>query len=488
MKRRIQLTAARLLPRRAPRLAAVMSLFVTCSAAALAQEPLRVLDWLPREVARPSDVVTITFDRPVAGSLEHVVDAAQVVRITPALRARIEWRDPSTIRVVPREPLQPGVRYEFVVDADFTAFDGSRLAVPARFTLSVRGPVFAASVPYLHTGPGVPRLDPSGRLLLAFTAPVADSLLNRMVRLTTRAVDGCSDVRETSYHVVQQRPPRHGDPYEIEYARWSEDTLARRFHRVVELLPDAPLPEDCVADLALPSLDSLDAVTVRYPVRTARPFGVDALACQGDCQFTRGVALGFSAPVSPRALRGAVHFEPAAAFSPALPDGPVSVWQVAARLTPRMTYRVRVDSTLRDIYGRPVGFGLEKRLTIGDFQSDLGVHGGLVLVPLRPVPTIRVRHVNVDSIALLLMPVADADRARHLTYGRWWRPEARPPLRDTLATVVALHAPFNEERVSDVALPELAGRLAGRLVALQVQVRTRSRAPDATSATVDDTA
>jgi hypothetical protein len=32
-----------------------------------AQEPLRVLDYTPRDAARPASVVTITFDRPVRG-------------------------------------------------------------------------------------------------------------------------------------------------------------------------------------------------------------------------------------------------------------------------------------------------------------------------------------------------------------------------------------------------------------------------------------
>ncbi len=444
---------------------------------ALAQDTLRVLDHLPREVARPGDVITITFDRPVAGSLEHMVEPSRIVRVEPAVRARMEWRDPSTIRIVPLEPLQPGRRYTFTVDTAFAAFDGSRLAAPERFTLGVRGPQLIGSVPYLAVGNGTQTLDPTGRLLLGFSAPVADSVLNRTVVLTTNGGDRCRVARAFAYHLVQQRVVRDSDPWELRYHAWSADSVSRRFQRLAELKPDEPLPEDCAAVLSVPSFDSLDAVTVRYPVRTARPFGLDTLTCQEDCAFAKSMTLKFSAPVAPHALLAAVKFEPAAAFSPEAPENATTQWTVVAAPTPRSTYRVTVDTSVRDIYGRRLAFGFVRSQTIGDRNANVGYHAGLVMVPTRPVPTIRVRHVNADSVALRLMPVPELDRARQLRYGPWWASDRRRPLPDTIVKVVALHAPFNEERVSEVPLPELTGRLAGRLVAMRMLVTKRTRPP-----------
>lgn len=443
-----------------------------------AQDTLRVLDHLPREVARPGDVITITFDRPVAGSLEHMVEPSRIVRIDPDVRARMEWRDPSTIRIVPLEPLEPGRRYTVTVDTTFASFDGSRLAAPERFTLGVRGPRLIGSVPHLATGYAPPSLDPTGRILLGFSAPVADSVLNRTVRLTTNGNDRCTFSRTVAYRVIQQRAVRDSDPWELRYWGWSADSIARRFHRLVELKPEEPLPEDCAAVLSVPSLDSLDATSVRYRVRTARPFGLDTLWCGTDCAFAKSMILQFSAPVAPPALLAAVQFEPAAAFSPEAPDGAASQWTVAAMLTPRSSYRVRVDSSLRDTYGRRLAFGFVKSYTIGDREPNVGYHAGLVMVPTRPVPTIRVRHVNVDSVTLRLMPVPERDRVHQLRYGPWWYSDRRRPLPDTIEKVVALHAPFNEERVSEVPLPELTGRLAGRLVAMRMLVTKSTRAPD----------
>ena len=97
-------------------LAIVAATLLAPPATARAQEPLRVLQQLPRDVARPTDVITITFDRPVAGTLEHTIDLSRFVRIEPAHR------------------------YVITIDTGFDALDGSRLAAPERFTLVVRGP------------------------------------------------------------------------------------------------------------------------------------------------------------------------------------------------------------------------------------------------------------------------------------------------------------------------------------------------------------
>ena len=120
--------------RRAPYVCVCLAAALSAASSVIgAQGTLRVLTWLPRDLARPTDIITITFDRPVAGSIEHVVDPSHLVRIEPAIRMRVEWRDPSTIRVLPLEPLLPGHRYDVTVDTGFSSFDGSKLRAPHHF-------------------------------------------------------------------------------------------------------------------------------------------------------------------------------------------------------------------------------------------------------------------------------------------------------------------------------------------------------------------
>src|SRR6058998_3806415 len=105
--------------------------------------PLRVLRFTPtdRAAAAPTAVVSVTFDRPVAGSLDASVDPKHIFSITPAVAGKVEWRDPITLRFTPAAPLSPATEYAVTVSNDFAAMDGSRLEAPYRFTFRVHGTV-----------------------------------------------------------------------------------------------------------------------------------------------------------------------------------------------------------------------------------------------------------------------------------------------------------------------------------------------------------
>ncbi|HEV8264984.1 MAG TPA: Ig-like domain-containing protein [Gemmatimonadales bacterium] len=106
-----------------------------------APTPLRVLRFTPSGRAPATTVVTVTFDRPVAGSLDATVDAQRIFAIAPAVPGRVEWRDPITLRFTPAAPLTPSTEYVVTVANAFTAMDGSRLNEPYRFTFRVHGAV-----------------------------------------------------------------------------------------------------------------------------------------------------------------------------------------------------------------------------------------------------------------------------------------------------------------------------------------------------------
>src|ERR1044071_1568238 len=79
------------------------------------QEPLKILRSTPADDAAPTSVVTVTFDRPVAGSLHRPLDPHAIFTIAPAVKGRLEWRDPVTIRFTPAAPLASGVEYTVTV-------------------------------------------------------------------------------------------------------------------------------------------------------------------------------------------------------------------------------------------------------------------------------------------------------------------------------------------------------------------------------------
>ena len=55
---------------------------------------LRILRTNPTGDAPPTAVITVTFGRPVAGSLDRSVDPRAILSIQPALKGTVEWRDP----------------------------------------------------------------------------------------------------------------------------------------------------------------------------------------------------------------------------------------------------------------------------------------------------------------------------------------------------------------------------------------------------------
>src|SRR5688500_3237316 len=126
---------------------AVLSTALTTNTHAQRSTPLRVTRTTPSGDAVPTAEITVTFDRPVAGSLDRTVDPTTILGIEPAVRGRLEWRDPVTIRLRPAESLTAGARYTVTVANGFRAMDGSALAEPHRFTFRVQGPHLLTGLP-----------------------------------------------------------------------------------------------------------------------------------------------------------------------------------------------------------------------------------------------------------------------------------------------------------------------------------------------------
>src|SRR4051812_40881946 len=102
---------------------------------ALAQAtPLRVIRVTPDKEGGVSSKITVSFDRPVAGSLDQTVDPASIVHVETAIPGKLEWRDPVTIRLTPAQVLPAGQRYTVTVANSFHAMDGSALKEPYTFS------------------------------------------------------------------------------------------------------------------------------------------------------------------------------------------------------------------------------------------------------------------------------------------------------------------------------------------------------------------
>jgi alpha-2-macroglobulin len=150
---------------------AVLTTALATNVLAQSPSPLRVIRSSPTGDAVPTAEITVTFDRPVAGSLDRSTDPTTIMSIEPVVRGRIEWRDPVTIRLRPAEALTAGARYTVTVANSFRAMDGSALAEPFRFTFRAQGPQLLMGTP-VGGDTRAQHVVPNQRFDLVYTRPV----------------------------------------------------------------------------------------------------------------------------------------------------------------------------------------------------------------------------------------------------------------------------------------------------------------------------
>jgi hypothetical protein len=212
---------------------------------------LRVLRVTPSSDAPPTASVTITFDRPVAGSLDGTVDPKTIFSLVPATAGTLDWRDPVTLRFRPAAPLVPNTSYTVTVANRFEAMDGSRLRGSYTFSFRVRGPRVLAGWP---TGPGLRGrfLTPEARFDLVMDAPADSSAIaGRTYLELDRRCPGPGVIRLA---MERQRPVTSDDRWDFrEAGGWERDRAADPLRRVVRLVPRQPLPRGCTGNLVAPA-------------------------------------------------------------------------------------------------------------------------------------------------------------------------------------------------------------------------------------------
>lgn len=432
------------------------------------QSSLRVVQVTPASAITPTEPVTITFDRPVVGSLGRVIDPGLVASLQPALPVRFEWRDPSTLRLVPMQPWTVGQVVTLVIDTTLVALDGSRLTMPARIPIRVKGPAMRATIPSLSVARRT-ALPPDGRLRVLYSSQVDTLTLARIVRYEFAAGPECGR-RLVSLRVAAQRPLSQNDDWQFTYALGG-DSAARAVARVVELVPTSRVPDGCEGMVVVPSLDSLDATEIRYPITAAPRFAYSWLMCASanDCAASAAVTLTFTSPVSFEAARNAIRIDGEPAEFMQEPGPVVSSVLLRMNLRPRDAYRITLDPALADVADRPLTGPREITLVVGDRAPRVSHPAGFITLPRGAAPFIRVSHVNVDSVLLELVPMpATALASLYAMLGDTQRLWDRPGVT---RRVIALGGLRNEMRTTDVPLPELTASPSTQVLALRLRLR-----------------
>ncbi|MGH7719963.1 MAG: Ig-like domain-containing protein, partial [Gemmatimonadaceae bacterium] len=385
-------------------------------------DSLRVMRVSPSGEGAPTQPITITFDRPVAGSLDYSVDASSIFRIAPETPGKVEWRDPVTIAFTPAVALHPDTRYTVTVTDDFRAMDGSRLPDPFQFTFRVKGATLLTGSP-VGREVRAKHLPPDGRFELVWSAPV------ELARVAASAYLEFDKLCSTEPRIVRlgaahQRRVEDGDPWPYRAPRYEEGVPPEpdSLRRVVELVPRARLPYGCSGELVAPA--ELNAGNtkgyVRWPFSTYGPLRVSETKCT-ESRFcpTGPIILTFSTPVKGTEVLRHVRILPGVPFTVRDSLAESDTWMLDAPLRPRTTYAVVADTALRDVFGQKLQGNPASGVRTTGYAPSVSYPYGRMLVERKGFGTLAVQHVNVDTLVATIAPVPDSLESLFLRRSEW---------------------------------------------------------------------
>ena len=379
-------------------------------------DPLRVLRATPSGDAAPGDAISVSFDRPVAGSLDRTVDPARVLSITPAIAGTMEWRDPITVRFIPAGLLTPDTRYTVTVATTFEAMDGSTLEAPYEFSFRVRGPRVLASS--LDAGGGR-YLRPDSRFALVMSAPVEPQALARAAYLEFGIPCPTRTVR---LRVLGQREIGDDDPWFFQQAGgWERNRAADPLRRVVQLEPATPMPHGCTGELVAPAILDKEGAAAprRFGFATYGDFRIAGSTCPWQDCPTGPARVKFSTPVRGGEVLRHVRLQPAVPFTVVDTAAEAAEWTLQADLKPRAAYAIIADSGIRDAFGQPLQGNPVTTVVTTGYAPTVDYTYGRLLVERDGFRTLAVRHINIDTLEARIVAVPESLEAKFLARANW---------------------------------------------------------------------
>ncbi len=378
--------------------------------------PLRVLRATPADTSGRAASIEITFDRPVAGSLDRSVDPRTIVSVVPAVPGRVEWRDPVTIVLTPAGLLSAATRYTVTVGKSFQAMDGSRLAAPYSYSFRVRAPVLVGGSPAAKKT--VPHyLTPTSGFALVYDGPVDLAQLSARAALAMDA--SCAGgARTIRLDARAQRRLDKNDPWEYHDYRSPGDSL----RRVVSLVPAAPLPLACGGAIVAPTELAADRPALsRWRFETYGAFKVVKATCGESGNFcpTGPIVLRFATPVRGAEVMRHVKIAPAVAFTVNDTAEESDHFVLDARLKPHVAYAVIADTLMRDIFGQSLTGNPAAGYRTTGYEPSIDYAYGRITVERGGFGTLAIAHVNVDTLVVIAAPIPDSLEGAFIRRSEW---------------------------------------------------------------------
>ncbi|HSL72170.1 MAG TPA: MG2 domain-containing protein, partial [Longimicrobiales bacterium] len=444
-------------------------LFAVLNQIAPAGGPLRVLRVHPDTPADPLTEITVTFDRPVAGSLDGTVAADRIFRIEPAVAGKVEWRDPTTLRFVPAAPLPPGATYTVTIANTFAAMDGSELQQPHTFSFRVEQVKIITGDPLRpHENPLYITATPTFRLLLSGPADPRQIAMASYVTMS----QACGGAR-VPVNLVQMRRVTAQDPSILRYATmrgYPADSL-RDLRRVLELRPAQRLPLNCPGALVLPA-ELGDGQTNVLRFNTHGPLRISAVRCGVNESCPTGpIVVAFTTPVRGAELMRRVRIAPALPYTVRDTAEAADTWTLDVKLQPRQHYAVVFDSLLTDVFGQKLQTLAVKPLQTTSYAPTLVYGTGRMLVERQGFRTLAVQAVNLDTLIVTSIAVPDTAEVEFLSRSWNWEEPFQAMMGRATRRKIGVRGQLDQPVIVGVPFPAHDARTGrtGTLVAVKVE-------------------
>ncbi len=213
---------------------------------------LRVLRTVPSGEASPTTTVTVTFDRPVAGSLDRIVDPRAI--FSSARRGRDgrlarSGHPPLPARRAARPERQLHSHHRPTASPPWTA---AASASPTPSRSASAGPRVLAGSPVGPNG-GAPYLTPDARFDLVVDAPVDPAVVEAAVYVEFSRLCAPSRRGPPREWKASAPSPRTTGGTSARPAAGTAIAAADPLRRVVRLAPRSPLPHGCAGELVVPA-------------------------------------------------------------------------------------------------------------------------------------------------------------------------------------------------------------------------------------------
>ncbi|HUI30193.1 MAG TPA: Ig-like domain-containing protein [Candidatus Acidoferrales bacterium] len=372
-----------------------------------AADSLQIISATPKgqtETRDQSRMIVVIFNKPMV-PLQELPQFEEKGPLTfePQLSGKYRWLGTSTLTFVPSDTLPFATEYRVKVPAGVKALDGSILKSGYEWTFQTPRPVLVRTIPE----------EPRGE----YTSPWKWVELNQLIYLQfNQPIDPSRATRFVSLKENSQPinfSLRYPKPEEMTKNQWD---FSPEYVLVIE--PTSPFHKSATINVDLKaglpsSIGPLGMVNdASFYFTTYNEFNFNGMDNTDHHRPDEHIRLIFSNPVWLRDLAKHIDFQPHVEIPPEYAQNEYHKSDglyLSLPLLPDTQYVVKIDKSLKDIFGNELGKDVTFTFTTGDFSPYVSMVTGQGLLEAYGPKTCQLVARNMDSVQLRMASITEND-------------------------------------------------------------------------------